>query len=87
MKRFLKRPAIVLAMIFAIIFVIIFLESYFLDELSESNAIKSSVTDERNFQYELEFETFVKPDEIKPFEPTLKTEITLGYLVIFSKCK
>lgn len=87
MKRFLKRPSIVLAMIFAVIFVIIFIESYLLDELSESNAVKSSVTDEINFQYEPELETFMKPDEIKSFEPTLKTEITLGYLVIFSKCK
>lgn len=79
MKRFLRRPAIVLAMIFAIIFVIIFIESYLLEELSESNGVKTSVIDEINFQYEEELETLVKPDDPKSFEPTLKTEITLGY--------
>lgn len=75
----MRRPAIVLAMIFSLIFVIIFLESYFLDELSETNVIKSSVIDEINFQYEQEFEALVKPDEIRSFEPILKTETTLGY--------
>lgn len=79
MKKFIKRPAIVLATTFVIIFVIILFKSYvnLVEELSESESIEN-VSDENNSEYQNDLQSSVKPDQLKFFESTLNTQITLG---------
>lgn len=80
MRKFIKRPAIVLALIFMLIFVIILFKSYvnLLEDLSKSDRI-DNVSVEKISEYEQELKSSVKPDQLKFFESTLNTRITLGY--------
>lgn len=81
MRKFMRRPAIVLALIFVVIFVMLIIDSYInlVEDLSEANAIRAKVSDEKFSEYEQELKSLVLTDELKLLvEPTLRAEITLG---------